>query len=201
MKRVLTAVGAAALLLPATAAAKGASQATIDGPGLSEPIVLKSDGGGDPSMSSKLGRLAENAGFFPAVFGQSPDPMLRTKPDVKLGPKYVVTYVMPGPNGTSSKIRQDLYPYAKPWLVTYTKPGQRFWDGQRTRGGWFQAAYDLKPTLVSAGLPATPPSSGGGGGDGWLRWVAIAITVAAGVGLLAALSVVALRRWPRPAEA
>lgn len=201
MKRVLL-VAVAALALPAAAMAKGASQATIEGPGLSEPIVLKSDGGGDPSMNSKLGRLAQDAGFFPAVFGQSPDPMLREHPKGKLGPRYRVTYVMPGPNGSSSKIRQDLYPYAKPYLLSYTKPGQRFWDGQRTRGGWYQAAYDLKPALVAAGLPAAPPSSGGGDGDGWLRWVAIAITVAAGLALAAALSLVALRRRPpRPAEA
>ena len=200
MKRVL-AVVAVALALPAAAAAKGASQATIEGPGLDSPIVLKSDGGGDPSTSSKLGRLAEDAGFFPAVFGQSPDPMLRERPKVKLGPKYTVTYVVPGPNDTSSKIRQDLYPYAKPWLVSYTKPGQRFWGGQRTHGGWYQAPYDLKPTLVSAGLPATPPASGGGDGDGWLRWTAIVITVAAGLALAAALSLVALRWRPRPAAA
>ena len=171
MKRVLL-VALLALALPAAAAAKGASQATIEGPGLSEPIVLKSDSGGDP--------------------------MLRERPKGRLGPRYRVTFVMPGPNGASSKIRQDLYPYAKPYLLSYTKPGQRFWDGQRTRGGWFQAAYDLKPTLVSAGLPATPPSSGGDG-DGWLRWVAIAITIAAGLALLAALSLVVQRRRPRPA--
>ena len=200
MKRVM-AVVAVALALPAAAAAKGASQATIDGPGLAEPIVLKSDGGGDPSMNSPLGRLAQDTGFFPAVFGQSPDPMLRTKPKVTLGPKYTITYVMPGPNNESSKLRQDVYPYAKPWLVTYTKPGQKFWGGQRTHGGWYQAPYDLRPALVKAGLPATPPGSGDGNGDGWLRWIAISITVAAGLALAAALSLVALRRRPRPAEA
>ena len=200
MKRALLVV-AVALALPAAAAAKGASQATIAGPGLAAPIVLKSDTGGDPSMGSKLGRLAESAGFFPAVFDQSPDPMLRKRPRGDLGPKYTVVYVMPGPNGSSSRIRQELYPYAKPYLLSYTKPGQRFWDGQRTHGGWFQAPYALKTTLVAAGVPATPPSTGGGDGDGWLRWVAISITVAAGLALVAALSLVATRRRPRPAEA
>jgi hypothetical protein len=199
MKRVLTIVAAAALVLPASAAAKGASQATIDGPGLAAPIVLKSDGGGDPSAGSKLGRLAEASGFFPAVFGQSPDPTLRKQPKGKLGPRYTVTYVMPGPNGSSSRIRQALYPYAKPYPLSYTKPGQRFWDGQRTYGGWFQGVGALESTLVAAGLPATPPSSGGG--DGWLRWVSVAITSAAGLALLAALALVVLRRRPRPAEA
>ena len=200
MKRALLVV-AVALALPAAAAAKGASQATIDGPGLAAPIVLKSDTGGDPSMSSKLGRLAEATGFFPAVFGQSPNPMLRKQPKGKLGPRYTVTYVMPGPNNESSRIRQTLYPYAKPYPLSYTKPDQRFWDGQRTYGGWYQAVGALKSTLVDAGLPATPPSSGGGDGDGWLRWVAVTITAAAGLALLAALSLVALRRRPRPAEA
>ena len=190
---------ASALVVASSAMAKGATQATIKGPGLKKGgLVLKSDSGGDPSSGSKLGRLAEASGFFPAVFDQQPDPMLQDRPKGTLGPKYTVAYVMPGPNGSTSTIRQDLYPYAKPYLLSYTKPGQRFWDGQRTRGGWYQGAYDLRPTLVAAGLPATPPSSGGGGG-GWLGWVAIVVAVAAGLALLAALSLFVQRRRPRPA--
>jgi hypothetical protein len=198
----LAAVALTALCVASAALAKGASQATITGPGLDNAIVLKSDRGGDPSLGSKLGALAERTGFFPAVFGQAPDPMLSERPEgTTLGPKYRIVFVMPGPNNESSIIRQDLYPFAKPYLLSYTKPGQVFWSGQRTHGGWFQAPVAMRTVLISAGLPNQPPASTGGGDGNWLRWVAIGITVAAGLALLAALTLLGLRRRPRPAEA
>jgi hypothetical protein len=201
MKRltVLALVALAALAVSSAALAKGASQATIKGPGLKKSgLVLKSDSGGDPSSGSRLGRLAESAGFFPAVFNQSPDPMQQDRPKGNFGPKYTVVYVMPGPDNTTSKIRQDLYPYAKPYALSYTKPGQPFFGRERTHGGWFLATSAMRPVL---GLPAEPPSAGGGDGSGWLRWVAIVITIAAGLALIAAASVMALRRRPGPATA
>jgi hypothetical protein len=186
-----------ALVVASTAFAKGATQATIKGPGLKKGgLVLKSDSGGDPTSGSRLGQLATAAGFFPAVFDQQPDPMLRERPKGSLGPKYTVEYVMPGPDGGTSTIRQDLYPYAKPYLLSYTKPGQPFFGSERTHGGWFQATSGLRTTL---GLPGQPPAAGTGDGDGWLRWVAIAITIAAGLGLIAVLSLFVQRRRPRPA--
>jgi hypothetical protein len=191
----------AALVASSAALAKGATQATIKGPGLDKAIVLKSDTGGDPTYGSKLGSLANATGFFPAVFNQQPDPMTRDRPKGTLGPKYTVDYVMPGPYGTTSTIRQDVYPYATPYPLSYTKAGQRFWDTHRTHGGWFGAPHELRSTLVGLGLPKQPSVSGPGDGSGWLRWVAIAITIAAGLALLAVLSVVALRRRPGPATA
>ena len=193
--------GVFSVLVAASAAfAKGASQATINGPGLHKGgLVLKSGNGGDPTAGSRLEQLATSAGFFPAVFNQAPDPMLRDRPKGSLGPKYTVAYVMPGPNSTSSTIRQDLYPYAKPYALSYTKPGQRFWDrGQTTHGGWFLTTSAVRTTL---GLPAQPPATGADDGSGWLRWVALAITIAAGLALIGVLSLVALRRRPRPAAA
>ena len=189
---------ASALVVASSAMAKGATQATIEGPGLKKGgLVLKSDSGGDPSSGSKLGRLAEASGFFPAVFDQQPDPMLQDRPKGTLGPKYTVAYVMPGPNGSTSTIRQDLYPYAKPYALSYTKPRQPFWDrGQGTHGGWFLTTSAVRSVLD---LPAQPPAAGTGDGSGWLRWVAIVITITAGLALLAALSLVAQRRRPRPA--
>jgi hypothetical protein len=201
MKRLsaLALVALAALAVASAALAKGASQATIKGPGLDNGgLVIKSDSGGDPSSGSRLGRLAESAGFFPAVFNQSPDPMLPERPKGNLGPKYTVVYVMPGPDNTTSRIRQDLYPYAKPYALSYTKPGQPFFGRERTHGGWFQATSALRTTLD---LPVRPPSAGGGDGSGWLRWVAISITIAAGLALIGAFSVIALRRRPGPATA
>ena len=188
----------AALVVSSAAFAKGATQATIKGPGLKKGgLVLRSDNGGDPSSGSRLGRLAEAAGFFPAVFDQAPDPMLRERPKGTLGPKYTVAYVMPGPDGTTSTIRQDLYPYAKPYALSYTKPGQPFFDrGQGTHGGWFMTTSAVRTVLE---LPEAPPAAGTGDGGGWLRWVAIAITIAAGLGLIAVLSLFVQRRRPRPA--
>jgi hypothetical protein len=202
MKRlsVLALAALTALAVSSAALGKGATQATISGPGLKKGgLVLKSDSGGDPSSGSRLGQLAEAAGFFPAVFNQSPDPMLRVRPKGSLGPKYTVEYVLPGPNNTTSTIRQDLYPYAKPYALSYTKPGQRFWDrGQTTHGGWFLATSALRTTL---GLPEQAPATGGDDGSGWLRWVAAAITIAAGLSLVGVLTLVALRRRPGPATA
>ena len=186
------------LVVASTAFATGATQATSDGPGQKQGgHVLKSDSGGDPTSGSRLGQLATAAGFFPAVFDQQPDPMLRERPKGTLGPKYTAEYVMPGPNGTTSTIRQDLYPYAKPYALSYTKPGQPFFDrGQGTHGGWFMTTSAVRTVL---GLPAQPPAASPGDGSGWLRWVAVAITITAGLALLATLSLVVQRRRPRPA--
>src|SRR5215210_6834403 len=128
MRRFLFVLFAAALLAPA-ALAKGPSQATITGPG--KTISYK--GSGEES-GSPLGNLTLYAGFFPAAFGQSPNPMLTSRPTGKLGAKFTIRYLVPGPNNDSFRITQDLYPYAKGGAVTYMKPGQAIFD-MRTHGG------------------------------------------------------------------
>src|SRR4026208_1073294 len=100
MKRLLFVLAAAALLAPA-ALAKGPSQATVTGPGLSEAILLK--GLGD------LSALTEQAGFFPGAFGQSPSPMIK-RPAGKLGPRYTIHYVVPGGNTKPFPITQHPLP-------------------------------------------------------------------------------------------
>jgi hypothetical protein len=147
------------LAAPSAAFGKGPSAATVDGPGAS--ITFRGCCAPDtPTM-----KLAEQAGFFPAVFDAGrPDPMLAERPGGNLGPRYTITYTVPGPAGKQWLIRQDLYPYAKPTPVTYTKPGQDiFAVPAGARGGWFKASRQLKATLVAAGLPETPPSPGAGG--------------------------------------
>ena len=95
MKRLLVTFAIVSLALPATALGKGPSEATISGGG---------GGGGDLTITgccepgSPAMNLAEQAGFFPAVFGQQPDPMLDRRPKGDLGPKYTITYTVPGPN-------------------------------------------------------------------------------------------------------
>jgi hypothetical protein len=142
------------LVVAPIATAKGPSAAKIEGPGLSKPLVLKGDGEGP---GSPLGDFTQQAGFFPAMFGQSPDPMFELRPASNLGVRYRVTYTIPGPDNTVDSIRQDLYPYAQGTPVTYMKPNQLFFGRERTRGGWYRAAATLKTLLVREGLPAQAP--------------------------------------------
>ena len=153
MKRLLFLIAVAALALPAAANAKGPSEATITGPGLGKAIKIT----GPESDGSPMMNLAEVAGFFPAAFGQTPDPMTYARPKGDLGPKYSIDYVVPGGNDVSFKIHQDLYPYAKPGGWTYMPKGQPIFD-MTTHGGWFTDAR-LKGILVAHGLPKAPPTT------------------------------------------
>ena len=201
IRKLFVALACAALTLPAAAHGKGATQATIEGDGLKGgAITFKSDSGeGDPPPGSKLARLAEETGFFPAVFGQSPSPIERGRPEGDLGPRYTVTYTMPGPNNELDELRQELYPYAEGGTVTYMPPGQPFFGSEKTRGGWFRADPDLKSLLVEAGLPASPPT-----GPTETRydvsWSAAGIVVVL-VGLLGAALIVVARWRPGPLTA
>jgi hypothetical protein len=187
-----------ALALPAAALAKGASEATIEGPGLHGTITIP--GSGEPGGGTPLGQIAELAGFFPSVFGQVPTATLPGKPSVQLGPRYVVRYTMPGP-GTTSIIVQNVYPYAKPYPVTYTPPGQPFWGGQHTVGGWYATTAELKIALEDVGLPETAPPVGGDGGfwSNTPRIVGVAGGIAAVVLAALGLVVVVRRRRLHPA--
>ena len=177
-KALLLLVAVGAVALPATAYAKGASDASIEGPGLGKTLI---SGNGETSGDT-LGNLGQSAGFFPAVFVRSPDPMTDTRPAGKLGPRYRIVWTVPGPNG-DSKITQDAYPFAEPQPVTYMKPGQVFWDGQHTRGGWYVGDSQLSASLFAVGVPRTAPS--GGGGFDWVKWTGIGL---AGAALLVALA-------------
>ena len=152
MKRpLLLLLAVAALAFPSAAAAKGPDQATITGPGLDAPLSISgTEGSGD------LGLLVQGVGFFPAAFGQSPNPMLDKRPSRFLGPRYQVVYRVPGPHSVADTLRQDLYPYAVGGPVSYMKPGQPFWE-QKTRGGWFRGTGETKRMLIRAGLPAKAP--------------------------------------------
>jgi hypothetical protein len=184
------------LALPSLAAAKGPSTATLSGPGINgtRHISGYSEGGTD----TPLGALTMDGGFFEQVFGGDPTgnqrPTRATRPQGDLGPRYRITYTMRGPGGGST-LRQDFYPYADPAPLTYMKPGQRFWGGQRTHGGWFAADRSL---LRKLGLPARSPTPSSGR-NVW-RWSGLG---AGALVLVAAIGVVVLRRRPRakPASA
>jgi hypothetical protein len=154
MRRYVFTAAVVALVLPAAAAAKGPTSATISGPGLAHPLAIRGDGEGP---GTALGTLASTSGYFAQMFGQSPDPTLASRPRATLGPRYKAVYVVPGPNDVKSRVVQYIYPYAKPGALTFMKRGQRFWNGRKAHGGWYRASVRLKAMLVRAGLPTTAP--------------------------------------------
>lgn len=155
MRKYLLAAALVALALPALAAAKGPVSASVSGPRLDGPLTIRGDGEGS---GTALGTLATKSGFFPQMFGQTPDPTFASRPSGALGPRYKVVYVVPGPNDIRSRVVQFVYPYAKPVAITFMKPGQPFWEADRTHGGWYRASPGLKRMLVRAGLPAIASS-------------------------------------------
>jgi hypothetical protein len=178
---LLATVGAlAALTATAPASAKGPSTASLTGPGLDHAVPIKGEGEG--GTNTPLGSLVQFGGYFPQTFGETPDTTTRRQPEGDLGPRYLVTYRVPGSNGTST-IVQDVYPYAKPAPVTQMRAGQHFW-GMRTHGGWYVAEAGMKAALVEAGLPRSRPASGGGSFPlGWTVGGAVAVVVLVVVGL------------------
>jgi hypothetical protein len=185
MKRLLLVLAFAALALPATAFAKGPDEAKITGPGLDNAIVVS----GPEEDGSPMMTFADAAGFFPAVFGQQPDPMLPGRPKGDLGPRYTTEYNVPGPEGKDYSISQDLYPYALPSAVTYMKAGQEIFD-MTTVGGWWADA-SLKDQLIALGLPKTAaaaeeasPSSAGFFSTGRLGVLVLVLLVLGGATLV-----------------
>jgi hypothetical protein len=156
-------------VLPAAASAKGPDCALISGPGISG---VRIDGDEEGGTRTPLGALATDAGFATQVFGHHPnDPTTNERPDGALGAHYRVVYSGPTPTGRRS-IVADLYPFATPNPLTYMKPGQPFFNGMATHGGWHIAPRALKRTLVEAGFPGVP--SGANGSHVW-RWTGIAV--------------------------
>ena len=95
MKRLLLVLTIAVLALPATALAKGPSEAKITGPGLATAIKIS----GEETEGSPVMDLADAAGFFPGAFDQIPSPMTASAPKGNLGPRYSIEYTVPGPDG------------------------------------------------------------------------------------------------------
>ena len=139
-----------ALALPATALAKGPSRASIAGPGLTTIRISGAEGSATPFW-----RLVEAAGWFEAAWGPSHLP--KAPPQGELGPRYTITWIVP----SSSRLHQDVYPYAKPYPVTYMPSGQTIYETP-VKGGWFVGGVTLRKALAHVGVPAeapqTPPS-------------------------------------------
>jgi hypothetical protein len=169
------------------AAAKGAESATLTGPGLDDGIAFT--GSGEPGSGTKLGRLAEASGIFRALFGH-PSELAGSRPEGELGPRYTLSFSMPGPDGDADIVRQHVYPYADGGAVTFTPAGQPFFGTERSQGGWHRGGDELRNLLVSGGLPRTPegidagsPATGIALGPIWL----LAAIAVAGLGAAAVM--------------
>jgi hypothetical protein len=161
-----------ALVVTATAAGKGPSSASISGPGLDKTLVISGNG---EFSGTLLGTLTEETGFFPAVFGQQPSPMLARRPAGSLGPRLTIRYVVPG-GSQKYGLTQYAYPYAPGGAVTYLQPGQDVF-GMQAHGGWYRAV-GLKRTLVAHGLAPTVAASS-----------STSLALVAGIGIPGALAV------------
>jgi len=154
---------AAAVTLAAPALAKGPSQASITGPGLTHAIVVSGDG--EPGQPGRLATLAGQTYLFTVLFGAGgsvPAPVQpRTPlPKASLGPRYTVTYTVPGVTSGSGqqagRIRQDLYPRAAGGPVIYTPPGQAGFGQPLQVTGWLRGSPGLTRTLARLGVPPRP---------------------------------------------
>jgi len=227
------AAGAAVAVTVAAATpalAKGTTQASITGPGLDRPVTVSAAAGSEalPGQGDALSSLADQTGLFTVLFGPDigdvhmPDrpSQLRTPPAAAtLGPKYTVTYTVPGitraPGQPSDQIRQYLYPRAAGGPVIYTLPGQQGFGQPLQATGWLRGTPQLTATLTRLGVPAgaslpSAPSSAASvpaapapaaapepndtTAPAWLI-----ATIASAVAIMIAGTALWLRRRPRPA--
>ena len=207
---------AAAICMATSALAKGPSQASITGPGLVRAVVVS--GNGEPGEQDTLAALAGQTGLFTVLFGpgasvpNQTSASLRTPPPkATLGPRYTVTYTVPGitpkPGEQYGRVRQDLYPSAAGGPVIYTPPGQDGFGMPLQVTGWLRGGPQLTRTLAQLGVPLRPgtraapqirpsaahPAAAHQPGSRILTWlIAAAVAIAA-----AALVGIALQRHHR----
>jgi hypothetical protein len=136
------------LALPATAVAKGPSRAAIAGPGITTIRISGAEGSATPFW-----RLVGATGWFEAAWG-SPSRLPQEQPQAELGPRFTITWRVP----SSNSLRQDVYPYAQPYPLTYMPRGQALY-GTPVRGGWYAGGARLEKALLHIGLPAVAPAS------------------------------------------
>ena len=146
-------------VVPTAVKAKGATGATISGGGPGGlpggPINLKGDG--EPGSGTNLADLAQAAGVWALLFEDGPGGELASAPaTADRGPRYTITWIFPNGAGTEDKVRQSVWPYAAGGPLTFMASGQPVLDAT-TKGGWFQAADNLRQSLIALGLPSREP--------------------------------------------
>ncbi len=136
------------------AGAKGVTHITIEGPGLTKPILLR---------QADIQTLTYWSGFYSALAScRRVDSCTPGVPKGNLGPRYVATYVLMMPTRSGGEVRSELvqylYPNAQPEPLAYLPPGQRY-SGGRTTGGTFAISGPLLQHMVGlddAASPAAP---------------------------------------------
>jgi hypothetical protein len=153
----------AAVATPALA--KGATRASITGPGLAHPVTVSATGEALPGEGDALSSLAEQTGLFAVLFG--PDAGIPGAPSLlhappaaaSLGPEYTVTYTVPGatagPGQPDGQVRQEVYPRAAGGPVIYTSPGQQGFGSPLQATGWLRGTPQLTVTMTRLGIPAS----------------------------------------------
>lgn len=149
-------ITASCLVLATPAWAKGVSRASIEGPGLAEPIVIEqTDGKGD------LSRLLEASGFWQLLFGGEEwkgGPLAAQPPTGDLGPVYRVTwYLGDDPYPAAS----DIYPLATGGPLVHVeegKSGSKF-GVDTIPGGWFAPDPILVDLLAGYSVPMAASES------------------------------------------
>jgi hypothetical protein len=139
------------LVMAPAALAKGANAPRITGPGLDKPISLR--GMGEPGTAGVVAEISDRAGLFAVMFGDDGGRLSTERPAGDLGPRYTITWSVPGGDITYPVV-QDLYPWAAAGPYTYAEPGQRIWDGQPIIGGWFRTRSVLLTSLKELGFPS-----------------------------------------------
>jgi hypothetical protein len=160
-RRVLAVLVLALLVavVPTAAQAKGATGATISGGGPGGlpggPINLNGDG--EPGSGTDLADLAQASGVWALLFEDGQGGALASAPaTTDRGPRYTITWIFPNGAGTEDKVRQSVWPYAAGGPLTFMASGQPVLDAT-TKGGWFQAADNLRQSLIALGLPSRQP--------------------------------------------
>ena len=181
---VVVVVLAGLVVAPLAAVAKGASAASIQGPGTGDGggkiDVGGGPGSGEPGSGTDLERLAINTGIYAVAFGEHNPRLVQERPGGDLGPRHTITWTAPQPDGAHATVVQDLYPYADDGAVVYTAEGQLFFDGMDTRRGWFLGGADLTSVLTDLGLADEAPAA----------TRAMTPTIVASIGLAALLALV-----------
>lgn len=170
---------------------KGMAAATIEGPGLAEPIVVF---GKDPVPEARW--FVEDTGVYELIWPTEPTGRLATAPTADLGPRLTVRWLLMGPDG-DIPIAQDVYPHADGGPVTHVAPGQPTFEGTATIGGWYRSPARLLDALDALGVPgraALVRAAAGVGERGERRWEPIGASLLAMIVLGGALKVAGRRR-------
>jgi hypothetical protein len=187
----------------ASAVAKGPDQAVVSGPGIDQPIVVRSPG--TPTIGPDLAALIESSGILNQLWCATCRDLSNKHPTGDLGPMYLVRYRVPSLIGGPTRwVEQRTYPFAQPRPLTFVAPGQPFWH-QRTAGGWYEASARMQHILVGIGVPsgstvASPWVDTADVTPFWLSASAVAVGIAVVIAIIIGLSLLG-RGWARTRSA